>query len=381
MQVYDMNDVRIDYLTTGSDVSSPTSNVWYQLTRTGASGTMPWARSMDFRWGWNAGGSHTGNDYYLDDMTVTGYQMTQEADTTYNFNPGAEGWYASSGSPALDPTGGVGGTQCWAGSTTQVHGIYGTVVWFEIEREFPAGLILSPTETTTHYVQFEGAADTDAGVTLLADFYFYDESDNLITSSTGRTVGSADGTFYTEQITTVDNSDQPTDDIIYKIKIGIYVDDPTFSGSIYLDDARIVGFNVLALPSDGGASLYHVTTPNGAAAWTDISPITDMAPQYPDAFGVDPVNPNRFVCVAESHDNATKKVYESTDAGSNWTEISSNTQNWRGLSFMDDIFLRWGVGSMDFTTDGVSDQGDSQLGTWSTTIGTVGEILGVKVLL
>jgi len=148
-------------------------------------------------------------------------------------------------------------------------------------------------------------------------------------------------------------------------------------GSTELD----IGIRDIAAGPDT-AILYKVAAYAGTAVWTDISPASDRAPQYPGALAFDPVYPGRIAALGLSGDGASQGMYETIDGGSSWSSHGAVSTNLHGLMFIEDVVLSWGVGALDLTLSGLANvPGDSQLGNWADALGAVGTVLGVEALL
>lgn len=125
--------------------------------------------------------------------------------------------------------------------------------------------------------------------------------------------------------------------------------------------------------------LYGVTDyNNGAALWTVITP-EDHIPAYPEALAIDPINPGLVTALADKEDD--RRVYESPDYGQAWSNISANTANHRGVFRRGDQLIRWGSTAIDYQDGGLEATPVSRVGDWTSSVGSIGEFLGVLTFL
>lgn len=136
---------------------------------------------------------------------------------------------------------------------------------------------------------------------------------------------------------------------------------------------------IITTTGASGPRLYRIDAFATAPAWVDVTPVANTIPLDQSAVAVDQAAAANLTIITTDPDLGTKVMRKSADNGGSWSTVESNT-TYDGLKRSDINWLLWGNNVLDFTPDSYV-TAFNRLGDWISSVGNVGTIEGVLLLV
>lgn len=152
-------------------------------------------------------------------------------------------------------------------------------------------------------------------------------------------------------------------------RVDVNMSSPTITDyEIYIDNVKL----------DLSSTIYRIDAYFTTPSWVNITPATGYEPSYPFAFSVDNTNNNKLMMVGENPTLQHRLI--SSDSGANWSDHGSTPEVERGAKISNKVQIIFGAGQIRYSQDeGVTYT--SKIGDWGDSIGTIGNIRGMWVLI
>lgn len=282
-----------------------------------------------------------------------------------DFDAGWGGW-SPDDTEYLDATGGYGGTQCVA-STRRIGLYVNLIIAYDLGEDVEITGVSGKVKFTYSVAP--------SGGQLELNLRMYDSGGLALTpNQTSFQSTPTAGTWYTLSPTGGYSGNDVRTIEIWARHTGLQ------SGVVFVDDV-VIDYE----KASGGNAVYLYQAANYATSpsWSDITPATNFAPQYPNALALDPTYAveDSIIALGLAGGGGSQNLYDSFGGGA-YTNQGAVSTNLRGLYVVSSASVSWGNGGMWYTTNYPSGfPGSSRLGNWADAIGTAGIFGGLLVLI